>query len=228
MRRKSPHYYTLVASLPWLPRFDRTDRLPITRERLLKRFRMLNPDDAELVERGIEFLAWYRHPVERTDAEMVSAYERLMTVIDDPVVLTVIELAVDQRMIIVALRRRHRGLPAPTPGEPWGVGRWVHHIERNWDDPDFKLKSEYPWISQARAHLEAGETLALDRLLIELLWDCMDRFLEKDMFSFEALLAYLFKWGLINQWLSYNREAAKARFEQLVMEVSGADNNLFD
>jgi hypothetical protein len=149
-------------------------------------------------------------------------------VIDDPVVLTVIELAVDQRMIIVALRRRHRGLPAPTPGEPWGVGRWVHHIERNWDEPDFKLKGEYPWISQARAHLEAGETLALDRLLIELLWDCMDRFLEKDMFSFEALLAYLFKWGLINQWLSYNREAAKARFEQLVLEVSGADNNLFD
>jgi hypothetical protein len=33
---------------------------------------------------------------------------------------------------------------------------------------------------------------------------------------------------LINQWLSYNREAAKARFEQLVLEVSGADNNLFD
>ncbi|MBW2721358.1 MAG: hypothetical protein JRC67_03905, partial [Deltaproteobacteria bacterium] len=107
MRRKSPHYYTLMASLPWLPRFDRLDRLPITRERLLKRFRMLNPDDAELVERAIEFLAWYRHPVERTDAEMVSAYERLMAVIDAPVVLAVIELAVDQRTIIVALRRRH-------------------------------------------------------------------------------------------------------------------------
>ena len=228
MLRKNPHYYTLMASLPWLPRFDRTDRLPITRERLLQRFRMLNPDDAELVERGIDFLAWYRHPVERTDAEMVTAYERLMAVIDDPVVLAVIEFAVDQRVIIVALRRRHRGLPAPTPGEPWGVGRWVHHIERNWDDPDFKLKPEYPWIPQARSHLEAGETLALDRLLIELLWDRMDRFLEKDMFSFEALLAYLFKWGLINQWLSYDREAAKARFEKLVLEVSGADNNLFD
>ena len=52
----SQPYYTLLASLPPLPRFDQTDRLPITRERLEQRLRMLTPDDAELYEHAVEFL----------------------------------------------------------------------------------------------------------------------------------------------------------------------------
>lgn len=221
------HNFTLMASLPPLPRFDRADRLPINRNRLEQRLRILNADDWELVDGIAAVIRWQRLTGVRTDAEMVAAYHKAVELVDGPDLQAIFEFSIDQRTIMVALRRRNRGQAAPETGETWGVGRWVHHIERNWDDPDFKLARVYPWVPQARAHLEAGETLALDRLLMGQVWDRMDRIGEQDLFSFEALLAYLFKWDVLDQWLSYDREAAKVRFESLIAEVSGAESKLF-
>jgi hypothetical protein len=215
------HYYTLIASLPRLRRFDRAERLPINRERLTERLEMLEPEDAELVERAAAFIRWQRQPVARTDQEMVTYYERVAELIQEPILACMLEFLINQRTIIAALRRRHLGIPAPASGELWGVGRWVRHIERNWEDSDFRLGALYPWIPQARAHLEAGEALALDRLLMNAVWERMDRMAEGDAFGFEALLAYLFKWDILDQWLSYDKEEAKTRFEELVGEVTG-------
>ena len=69
-------YYTLLASLPPLPRFDQTERLPITRERLAQRLRMLSPEDAELFECAAEFLAWRRQTATRTDQEMIANFKK--------------------------------------------------------------------------------------------------------------------------------------------------------
>ena len=148
--------------------------------------------------------------------------------IQERILACMVEFLINQRTIIAALRRRHLGLSAPGSGELWGVGRWVGHIGRNWDDPDFKLGPLYPWIPQARAHLEAGEALALDRLLKNTIWDRMDRMAEGDAFGFEALLAYLFKWDILDQWLSYDKEEAKTRFEELVGEVTGDQAQPFE
>jgi hypothetical protein len=197
------HYYTLIASLPRLPRFDRAERLPINRERLRERLKMLEPEDAELVERAATFIRWQRQPVARTDQEMVAYYDQVAELFEESILACMFEFLINQRTIMAALRRRHRGLPAPASGEVWGGGRWVRHIEINWEDPDFKLGALYPWIPQARAHLEAGEALA------------------------EALLAYLFKWDILEQWLSYDKEEAKTRFEELVSEVTGEQGQLF-
>jgi len=221
------HYYTLIASLPRLPRFDRAERLPINRERLGERLGMLEPEDAELVERATAFIRWQRQPVARTDQEMVTYYERMAELIEEPVLACMFEFLINQRTIIAALRRRYRGLPAPASGQRWGVGRWVRHIELNWEDPDFRLGALYPWIPQVRAHLEAGEALALDRLLMNLVWDTMDRMAEGSEFGLEALLAYLFKWDILEQWLSYDTEEAKTRFDELVSEVTGEQGRLF-
>ena len=46
------------------------------------------------------------------------------------------------------------GLPKPEHGELWGVGDLIAHIERNWDDPLFKLGTVYPWIVQAKTYLQ--------------------------------------------------------------------------
>jgi len=189
---------------------------------------MLETEDAELVERGTAFFRWQLQPSERTDREMVAYYERMAEFMEKPVLKGILEFPINQRTVMVALRRRHRGLPTPSAGEPWGVGPLVRHIERYWEDQDFKFSGLYPWIPQARAHLEAGEALALDRLLMGLVWDKMDRIAEGDVFSFEALLAYLFKWGILDLWLSYDREDAGARFEELVSEVSSEQGQPFE
>lgn len=63
-------YYTIIASLPHLPRFDKAERLPISRERLIQRLKMLEPEDFKLAENVAEFIAWRRQPVGRTDTEV--------------------------------------------------------------------------------------------------------------------------------------------------------------
>jgi len=221
-------YYTLLASLPPLPRFDQADRLPITRERLRQRSSMLAPDDAELLERAAAFLAWQQQTATRTDQEMIASFKKMEEHIAQPIIQSIFDFPIDQRTIMAALRRRIRGLPAPAPGELWGVGRYVNHIERNWDDPHFKLSAVYPWIPQARIHLEAGETLALERLLKNTLWDHIDRSVSSHEFGFSAVLTYIIKWDILHQWLSYDIENAKARFEELVTEVTHDQPRLFD
>jgi len=213
-------YYTLLASLPPLPRFDRAERLPINRERMQQRLSMLTPEDVELFEYVAKFLAWQRQTATRTDEEMIASFKRMEEQMAHPTLQSFFEFPIDQRTIMAALRRRHRGFPAPAPGEPWGVGRYVRHIENNWDDPYFKLSAVYPWIAQARTHLEAGETLALERLLKNVLWDYVDRSVQPYDFGFQAILTYIIKWDILNQWLSYNIEDAKVRFEELVVEVT--------
>ena len=224
----SQPYYTLLASLPPLPRFDQADRLPITRERLRQRFSMLAPDDAESLERAAAFLAWQQQTATRTDQEMIASFKQMEEHIAQPILQSIFDFPIDQRTIMAALRRRFCGLPAPAPGESWGVGCYVNHIERNWNDPHFKLSAVYPWIPQARIHLEAGETLALERLLKNTLWDHVDRSVPSYEFGFSAVLTYIIKWDILHRWLSYDIENAKARFEELVTEVTDEQPRLFD
>ncbi len=221
-------YYTLLASLPPLPRFDQTDRLPITRERLNQRLQMLTGDDAQSYESAAEFLAWQRQSATRSDEEMITNFKKMEEHITVPTLQSIFEFPIDQRTIMAGLRRRFRGLPAPASGEPWGVGRYVNYIERNWDDPHFNLSSVYPWIPQARTHLEAGETLALERLLKNTLWDHVDRSVPAYDFGFSSVVVYVFKWDILDLWLSYDIEEAKLRFDELVTEVTDEQPKIFD
>jgi hypothetical protein len=220
-------YFTLIASLPALRRFDRAERLPINRERLETRMKMLQPNDLDLFERAAAFLAWQRQSVTQTDQDMVDSFRRMEERIDHPALQAVFRFPVDQRTIMAALRRRHRGLPAPTPGEPWGVGHLTGHIERHWDAPDFKLGLVYSWIDQARQYMESGESLALERLLMGLLWDHVDRSVRPFEFGVDVVLAYVMKWDILQRWLLCDVEEASKRFEELVAEVRDEQRQLF-
>lgn len=209
----SKGYYTLVASLPHLPRFDKADRLPITRERLIERLKMLDPEDYRLAEIAAEFISWRRQSVGRTDANVVSIYNQGLA---SKLLQPLFELSVNQKTIITALRLRAKGL---SPREVWGVGSLVSHIAHNWDKPFFKLQSTYPWIVQASTYLQEGELLKLEYLLANLVWNKLDFLLIKKPFGFEVVIAYLLKWDILRQWLSYNTEKAQVRFNELVTET---------
>lgn len=216
---KNKGYYTLITSLPHLPRFDKANRLPITRERLIQRLKMLDVEDYKLAEIVAEFISWRRQPVGRTNAEIVSVYNQgINQIFESKLLKPLFELTISQKTIITALRRREKGLPRPHPGELWGAGSLVSHIEHNWDKPFFKLQSTYPWIVQAQAYLHDGELLKLEHLLATLIWNKLEFMLVKNYFGFEVVVAYLLKWDILQQWLSYNTEAAKARFDELVSD----------
>ena len=227
--RKMAHesYYTLLAGLPALPRFDRAERLPISRERLHQRLGMLTRKDAWLLERSAPFLTWQKDAPDVTDREMVIRFNRLVKHITGSALNSLIDFAVDQRTIMAALRRRHRGVIPPTSEELWGLGRYVRHIERNWETPYFKLAAVYPWLTQAKQHLEAGEVLALDLLLKNVLWDHLDRTAPSYHFNFPAVISYLMKWDILAQWITHNEGKAKERFEGLVKEIIDGQPQLF-
>lgn len=220
-------YYTLLAGLPPLPRFEVARRLPISRERLQQRLRMLTPSDTRFLERATPFLTWQKDVPNLTDREMAIRFKKLVETVSGSHLNTLIDFSVDQRTIMVAFRRRHRGFDPPNTEELWGYGRYVRHIERNWERPHFKLAAVYPWISEAKRHLEAGEVLALDRLLKNVLWDHLDRTVPPYDFGFPTVISYRMKWDMLAQWLTHNAEKAGERFEELVKEITHGQPKLF-
>lgn len=228
MRLGQRQYYTLVASLPHLPRFDRAKMLPISIERLNARGSILEPEDAAVLDQALTYFAYERQPVDRTDAQIVAFYHDIMNKTDQPTLRAIIDFGLTQRTIMAALRRRHRGLPSPRPGEPWGVGPWARHIERNWSDANFNLAGVYPWIPECRQLLESEQPLALEKRLMGLFWDYVDRLADGQYFTFDVVLVYVCKWQLVNRWLLYDERAAATRFEQLLTEVIGGHEGIFN
>lgn len=207
-------YYTLVASLPALVHFTRADRLPISPRRLAERLRFLSPEDADQLARAEALTQWQRQPLDRTNEEVQARYRDVIANTSNRALRDFIEFRMDQRTVLAALRRRRRGL-APE-GEAWGVGRWVRRIESHWEDPFLGLEHVHPWIPEACGHLDSSRALDLERLLMELVWRRLSRVADLHPFGFEPVFSFLFRWDILARWLSYDAEAAMARFQSLV------------
>lgn len=220
-------YYTLLASLPSLPRFDRNERLPISRERLQQRLRMLNVDDAQLLECAAAFLTWQKDAQSLSDREMVNRFDKMAGFTSTPGLRALFDFPVDQRTIMAALRRRHGGFSPPAHKKPWGVGQYVKHIERNWEAPHFRLAGVYPWLPQAKLYLENEDVLNLDRLLKNMLWDHLDQAVPSYDFSVRAVMSYRMKWDMVDQWLIHDVKKAGERFSELVEEIIHGQPKLF-
>jgi hypothetical protein len=225
---KQNQYYDLIASFPHLKHFTRADRVPINRERINERLSMLTLDDWQAVEHVAQLIQWRRHPIERSDEEMIEDYKHLREFIADERVMDVVDTRVDVRTIMAALRRRARGMSAPRKGTKWGMGKWVRHIEENWDDPDFKLREIHPWIPQAREFISSAEPVQLEKLLMSVNWDRLDMLTGISNFEFEVVLSYLYKWDMLNRWVGYDGDEARIRFEELMTEVMHGTESLFE
>ena len=208
-------YYTLIASLPALPKSFEVDRVPITQPRLEQRLQMLKPKDAEVVAILEAFLLWDRQRLHRTDEKVVHYYRDLLSRVANPLARQIVDFRMDIRTIMSGLQRRRRALSPPP-----GVGQWVDHIRRNWEHPDFKLGWEHPWIAEVNRLLGATECLSIERTLMKVAWNRWNREAERhDPFSFEALLLYLARWEMINRWVNMDATIGRNRFDELVTEA---------
>ena len=220
-------YYTLLSSFPALPRLQQAKVLPISRERLISRLSMLAEDDIRVVNQMWNYFGYERQPLNRTDEEMVTFYNSLMREISQPTLMAIIEYGMNQRTILAGLRLRQRGLPAPRPGFIWGGGPWAGHIERHWNERDFNLTTVFPWLSEIRKYLESNEPLLLERKLKNLSWNYLDTLATGPHFSFDALLVYVAKWSLLNQWLWHDEKKASKRFERLTADSLAGHDRIF-
>lgn len=209
----------LVASLPVLPRIGQAERLPINEARLESRLRMLRPEDATIVDRLRKFVQWQNQSSDLGDAGVSQTYRELIERNRHPAVRRTIEFRMNIRTVMAALRRRKRGETEPPEDPSWGTGPWVRHISANWSHPDFKLGAVFPWLPRARELFEKGEVLKLEELLMNLVWDELDRNAFGRHFELDAIVAFLFKWDILRRWLSYREEEALAQFQAITSHL---------
>jgi hypothetical protein len=223
----SPPYYTLVTSLPQLPYFDGAGWLPLSRKQLDQRLSMLSDEHARQLRNAEGLVEWQRQPITRTSQQVADKYRKLMPEISDASLREFVQYRMAQRTALVALRRQRLGLPAPAADEVWGVGPWLHLMLACWDRKDLGLSHLLPWIEQAAYLLDSGEALELERLLMGAVWERLGRLAERSPFGFEQVIAFVFRWDILQRWLSYNAETGRIRFQELVAEVTREQQQLF-
>ena len=206
----------LVASLPYMPRTFEVEQVPISRIRLQQRLAMLNVQDRNVVEQVQSFLLWDRQHPERTDEEVQQEYHRLMKTITNQLVRNIIRHRMDVRTITSGLRRRRLGLAPPS-----AVGPYVAHIQNHWEQPDFRLASEHPWIPLVRRHLDANEPQQAERQLLLATWNRWIKMADQFHFSFETILLYLARWEIVDRWTRLSESFGRQRFVKLLTETLG-------
>ena len=218
-------YYALVASLPRLPHFEQAEYLPISREELLSRLRMLDPLHWRQLEAAIELLRWQKQPRERSDAAIASQYAAAMATITDPNLRELVTYWMGQRLVVMSLRLKALG-ESLSFETPWALLPLHGKLARHWDDADLGVVALFPWVNQARELIEAQDAMSLERLLIGAVWRRINEIDNRSAFGFERVVSFVFKWEHTKRWLSYDAVAAKQRFQQLMTEVVG-DQQLF-
>jgi len=219
-------YYTLVSSLPHLAHFERAERVAINRSRLDQRLTMLREDHARELGAAEALIMWHRQPRARTTAQIVEQYRRTLATVANDSMRAFVAFRMDMRTAIAALRLRHRGEPAPASPAELGVGPRCALILANWDAEDLGVRGIYPWIVEARAHVEGSRPVDMERLVMEVAWHRLTRIGDLDPFGFEGVFSYVFKWDITNSWLSHDAEAATVRFKELVTEAISEQQSL--
>lgn len=230
----SPRYTTLMASLPPLGGLFEAREPAISRLKLTSRIRLLHPDDRRSLDRATGILSQSLLPQvddeeegraglasAAADALLLEQARRFFAEERQPLLRHLVRHRLDQRTIVAALRRRHRGESEPPRGQAWGFGPLVPTIERHWSQPALGLAGVFPWIPEAVRLLETNDLIALERLLFSLIWRELDRVGQGHHFDFEAVVVYLSRWSLVERWSNYDAGTAARRFRQLVEEGLG-------
>ena len=220
-------YTMLIASLPHHGPLFAAKRTPINRVKLEARLKILRPDHYEALMLVVNALLWYALPLGLQETGIHARVSEAMDRVESETLRQVVRDRLEIRTCVAALRHRAAGETSPPAGKDWGYGRWRNHIARTWSEPSFRLDGVFPWLREADQLLRDGETLKLERLLLEVVWRNLGRYAAKHEFDFEAVVIYVLRWNVIARWTLYNSEAATQRFAGLVDSALGEHAQLF-
>lgn len=222
-----PNQYTaLICSLPYQQALFTEKQTAMSRLRLEQRLGQLEDEDARVLRQIEDIVSWEHLAFEVDDADIVQRAKRVVEELPEGFLRDAALWRLEMRTIVAALRRRKAGEAAPAPHEVWGHGRWVDHIRRHWSEPDFRLSGVFPWVSEANRLLSAGDTVALQRLLLIEVWQHLGRMAWEHEFDFAAVVLYVLRWTEIDGWSRYDAERAAERFDELLIEGLGEHADL--
>jgi hypothetical protein len=214
--RAENRYAMLISSLPYHGELFGARQTPLSRIRLQQRLSLLEPADAACLRVVADLLDWTRPGMERRDAELIARARAELPGLENAFVRELVVWRLELRTLVAALRRRQRGHAAPAGQDRWGYGRWLAQLRRHWTEPHFRLERAFPWLPEARTLLEAGDALGLERLLLRVVWDHLERLADGHHFDFEAVLLYTQRWELVARWTAQSGAAAVERFDEMV------------
>jgi hypothetical protein len=209
-------YLTLITALPAHGPLFGAKQTPLSRLRLQMRLDWLLPDDAEDLARLARVVDWHQQRFDLDDESVVRDAERTVEQIQNAFTRELAVWRLELRTVVAALRRRRAGAGPPSGRRRWGFGRWVPHIARHWSEPHFGLARVYPWLPEAKRHLDDGDAVGLERLLLGAVWTHLARIGAEHWFDFEAVVVYVTRWDLVARWTRYDADAALARFDALL------------
>lgn len=214
----APPYIALMASLPTLPHVQAAKRLPISRLRLERRLQTLAPADKALLDELQVVFALARRDPAPTDAMLVHRVREVVPRLPSTALKRAVDYAMELSTITAALRRRQRGEPAPAADVIWGYGRWTLTIRRHWQEPELGVGRAFPWVREAAGHVERGDAIALESLLMREFWTMTGRLRLGHDFDFTAVALYVLRYQVLERRVAYDAEAATMRFRRLVEE----------
>ncbi len=209
-------YTMLMASLPRHKNnlFDE-DQVPLSRIQLNKRLTLLSPEDRNDLNKIEEMLHW-SHMKKDIDQAFVSKTIESIESINNQFIKDIVIWRLEIRIILAALRMRHRGMKKAPENKIMGFDYWHNAISQYWHQADFGLTHRLPWLSEADSLLREDKSLELEKLLYSVVWEHYHRKNFGHYFNFEAVIIYVLRWDIIDRWSRCNKQAAVQRFDALI------------
>lgn len=214
-------YYTLLTSLPAMPKDFRQAHVPISWPRLEDRLAMLDEESRETVDLLFSLMAFDTSEAKKCDLKRQALYIRLREVIPDQT-KELIDLLIDAADITAALRARHRKKEPPAM-----LGSYADHIKRHWQHPQFQLGRRFTWINTVGQLLKNEQIFQAEDEIYQAMWQFLRRHDEPHYFSLAALITYLIQWQLVDRWSAREEKTGAKRFTSLLEEVIDGYDTLF-
>lgn len=206
----------LMASLPShkLNLFE-DKQVPLSRIQLNKRLALLDERDAADLGR-IETLLHWSQIKTTIDDQFVDETRKSIASINHPFIKKIVIWRLELRIILSALRMRHQGQKKPPNINVTDFNYWYFIITKYWNEADFGLIKQLPWILEANELLLANKSLQLEKLLFAVVWEQYQRDSFGHYFDFEAVIIYVLRWDILSRWTCNNSKMAVNRFNHLV------------
>ncbi|GAA0791196.1 hypothetical protein [Marinobacterium sediminicola] len=216
-------YYTLIPALPALPvQLEQLKELPISILQLERRLGMLPEEDRDLLVRALRLFQRERSGDEAfSDRDEVLHWEQELASIPYKSLRAVLAENLEWRSVIAAQRYRLAGQQEGSSFEGYGKHVWM--IRRDWQQPDFGLGRQYPWLVESLSQLKQGQGVELEQQILARLWRKLRMLEQSHPFSLIAVAAYRLRWSIAEYRLRWQAKAAQQNFSQLVdRALSGA------
>lgn len=212
--------YTVLTSLQHIDSLFNSRITPLSRFQLDRRLSMLNTEDQERLVLIENLLHWDHLADDINESQLIHLTEKTRDSLGSQTLRELMNWHLDMRTIVAALRHKHRGETAPTTPK-WSYGTRYEYIRNHWSSPTLGLGQAFPWISNVAECLRTDHCIELEKILLQAVWDQLNRLTIHHLFDFDAVVIYVLRWHLVSSWSRYDADKAQIRLHKLIDKSLG-------